>query len=222
MLVMAQDLQRVSTAAAALAAGAAALLALVPAAAQQGGGHPEMQTVVLIDLVADRGVGCGTIAPWEEELLRIKARELYDKFDPEQVPALQAEARERAAAASCDGVEIARWPEAEREGWETRDLPKYLVAYRAFALMNPPPDAFSAVTERADYGAAVRAIDTRLAALEVSGVEAPGRGTWWDYIDLMDRMLKTRAASGSDDSVDYIEEVARLTEFWLDDTLGES
>jgi hypothetical protein len=203
-----------------------------PAAAQQGGGHPDMQTVVLLSLVAKRGPECGTVAPWEALMLQTEARRLFEHFEPEERRTFRLEAIERAAAMACDDVVIVNYPKANREIWETQELPKRLAAYRAFAVMDEPPEIFRITAPRLDYGTAVRAVDARFGALEVAGVAAPGRGSWADYLDRVDAAVAERAATlrgeegerlrvTPDEAAAYVVEAALVGEAWLAEALGE-
>lgn len=203
---------------------AAALTAAAPTLGQEAEEAPVMQTVVLMSMVVERGPGCGTVKPWEAELLRSEAELLYERFEPEERPGFEARAAAWADAASCDEPALTAWPASQREAWEEERLPRFLIAYRALALLADPPSAFAAETGREDYGLAIRAIDARFGALEAGGVRAPGGGGWAQYLDRMERAVAARAARTDEASTDeasdrYFAEVARITELWLDEAL---
>ena len=214
------------TAVRAACVGLAACLVAAPTGAQLA---PDLQTTVVMSVIAERGGRCGVLAGWEAAVLRAEARRIRERFEPAERRLLLAEAVQRAAGVACDDPSMRAWVEAVRERIELEFLPKFLAAYRGLAVMDDRPEVFAAATGRVDYGPAVRAVDAQFATLEVAGVDAPGGAGWFDYADRIGVAIAARVdllATGEGDrdapgaAAVHIVESALIVELWLDAVLG--
>jgi hypothetical protein len=203
-------------------------LALAPPAAAQNSGLPgQQQSAVLVELMADRGLDCGLLRPWQAASLRIQTREAMARFDEAGRAAVAAEIDARRPKTGCDDPLLNAWIAGAEPNFEREYLPELLEGYRAFARQDAPPAVFLEAAARTDYAAALALIDAKLAALEAAGVRPAGQTSWRALAERQAGFAAqiSAAISGTGDAgrfsreqaAQIAEDVAHVGELWLAD-----
>jgi hypothetical protein len=192
-----------------------------PAVAQNNGLPGQQQSVVLVELIADRGL----LKSWQAASLRMQTRDQLGRFDDAGRTAVAAEIEAQRPTMGCDHATLTTWIEGAGPNLEREYLPELLAGYRAFALQAAPPAAFREATRRKDYADAIARIDAKLAALQAAGVQPPGRMTWAALADRQRALAAQIAAaiSGNADAgrfspaqaTQITQDVAQIGELWL-------
>ncbi len=178
-----------------------------------------------MEIIAQRGLGCGLLVPWQAAVLRAQSLEPLKRFDPEMRGRIAAEVGSGVESTPCDAPMVAGWIESTRDGVEAEMLPPYLIVYREMASAENPPAVFAATALRLDYTVAIDAINAKLEALEASGATPEGGKPWSDYIARTSEAAATiaRALRGEDEDGKYspdeaaalVAQSALITELWL-------
>lgn len=218
--------QRIVLSGVVVCAALAQNLGMAPAQAQ--GLPSQSQSVVLLGLIAERGLSCGLLKPWEAAAIVAQTQEITRRWEPEQRVDIVAETKTKLAETECDSPSITVWLDAAQPNFDSQFLSHYLIVYRAMAQMALPPAVFEAVALRADYAPAIAAIGAKLVAIEASGKPAEGGKPWADTIT-----KTTKAAEGFaealmdkegaetkrslDQIAAWIAQSALIVELWLED-----
>jgi hypothetical protein len=207
----------------------AAVVAATPASATaQNNGLPNRQpSLILVELIADRGLHCSLLRPWQAASLRMQARDQLATFDEAGRAAIAAEIDARRPKMLCDDALLKTWIEAAGPNFDREHLPELLAGYRAFARQITPPAPFQAATGRTDYADALTRIEDKLAALESAGVQPPGRMSWPALAERQAGFAAQLAAAisgigeagrfSAEQAAQIAEDVGRIGELWLQD-----
>ena len=200
-------------------------LTLVLAACARAGADPvppKVRSAAFVEMVAERGVACGLLRPWQGLSLRALALTDRENWPGERVEKLRDETARLAQKTGCDAEILTVWIDAAQKGFDHEMLPPYLVVYKTLAQMNPPPRVFTATSLRLDRRPVIAAIDAKLAALEASGRPAEGGKSWPEYIaDTSATALEFSEqleTEGGDQAAGWIAQSARIIEVWYEDS----
>ncbi len=199
----------------------------VPALAENRRLPGQQESAVVVELMADRGLHCGLLRPWQAASLRMQTRDLIARFDDAGRAAVAAEIEARRPAMACDDPLLTTWIKGSLPGFDREHLPELLAGYRALATQDVPPARFRNATGRKDYSSALALIDAKLAALEAAGVRPPGGKGWQALAERQAAFAAQMSAaiSGVGDAgrvspaqaAQIVEDVARIGELWLAD-----
>jgi hypothetical protein len=204
-----------------------ALFFVAPLASQNSGLPTGQQSAVLVELIADRGLHCGLLRPWQAASLRMQTRDLIARFDEARRAAIAKEIDARRPNMGCDDPLLTTWIEGTTPAFEREYLPELLAGYRALALRDPLPSPFVDVAARKDFEGALVLIDAKLAALEAAGVKPGGQPSWAALAERQAGFAAqiSAAISGTGDAgrfspeqaAQLAQDVARIGELWLAD-----
>jgi hypothetical protein len=197
----------------------------VPASAQNQRLPGQQESAVLVELIAERGLDCGLLRPWQAASLRMQTRDLIASFDDVGRAAVAAEIDARRPAMACDDPLLTTWIEGAEPNFDREHLPELLAGYRALATLEVLPAPFRDATGRTDFTAALAQINAKLAALEAAGVQPPGGKGWQALAERQAGFAAQMSAaiSGVGDAgrfsraqaAQLMEDVARIGELWL-------
>lgn len=155
-----------------------ALLLAAPLAAQNSGLPNRVETVVLMELIVERGLDCELLRPWQGAGLRMQVRQDRERLNEAELAQVAGEVASRRPDMACDDGLLTTWIGAAGPNMEREFLPELLTAYRALALLPEVPAPFVEATGRDEFDEAIARIDAKLAELAASGVQPPGGMTW--------------------------------------------
>ncbi len=202
----------------------AAALAAAPLRAQQA--PPDPASYIFLATVADRGLNCGLLKPWQVAAILSEAGRLLNAFEEADRDGVIAQATEQAAATPCDDAGVNQWIQGATPGIEREWLPPNLALYRALATMDEPPQLFLDIVGDTDLTSAVASIDAQIASFEIGGLVAEGGLAWDDYLsqiaDVAAQIVSAAAgepdaAFPQDDATSYIVDAAVIVTLWLSD-----
>jgi hypothetical protein len=205
---------------------ACALLCASPVWGQQLSSR--VRSAAMLEVIAERGVDCGLMRPWQAAALRALNRQDMASWEDEARAQAVSETDRQLGETDCDDGTMRLWIEGSSRGFDSEMLPPYLVAYRTLATMPEPPQVFAATTLRLDYAPAIAAIDAKFAALEASGAVAEGGYSWPDYIARTGGFIEEFAATlsdpdasgpAADEAASWLAQSALVVELWLADEL---
>lgn len=217
----------------ALAVAPAVILAATTSAtsayAQNNGLPTRYQSVVLVEVIAQRGESCGLLRPWEAASLQTQLREEAARLSDAERVTVAKEVDTRLAAMTCDDSLLNSWIKGAKPGFDREHLPELLTAYRAMSSLERPPAAFTQTAKRTDFAAAHAMIDAKIAALDAAGVKPSSGMTWQALADRQAGFASQIAAAiaGTNDAgrfsaaqaTQLAEDVARIVELWLADSV---
>tara|TARA_R110002073_G_scaffold19336_24_gene70800 strand:- start:1680 stop:2372 length:693 start_codon:yes stop_codon:yes gene_type:complete len=210
-------------------AATAALTA--PALAQNNGLPTQRQGVVLVEVIAQRGVECDLLRPWQGEALRAQSSRDMARYDDAEQAEIRAEIATMAGEMTCDTPFLNAWIDGASAGFEREMLPFFLVGYTAFAEMDTPPELFSELTEREDYGLPLSMIGAEIERLQDNGVMPEGGVEWPAFEARIDEAATDIAGAlrgeeggdfPADEAAGYVTDIATVTELWLTDQTTET
>lgn len=193
-------------------------------AVAQEGLPSAVRSNAFVQMVAERGLECGLLKPWESAALAGMVRDDMSRRSEELQAQMEAEAARLSAETSCDANALNVWIEGSSPGFEREILPPYLVAYLQLAQMETPLEVFTDTTSLDDYGPAIARIEAKIDALEAEGVMPEGGMSWPAFMDRVEDFVAGFSAmldSGDQDSAEIaqakgmIEKSALITELWL-------
>jgi hypothetical protein len=203
------------------------LLFAAPLASQNNGLPTQRQSAVLMELIADRGLHCGLLRPWQAASLRMQTREMTARFGEAGRAAIAAEIEARRPDMGCDDRLLTTWITGAGPNLEREYLPELLAGYRALALQDPPPAPFVETAGREDFARALVRIDAKLAALEAAGEQPAGQMSWRVLAERQERLAAQIGAAiagtgdagrfSSEQAANIAADVARIGELWLAD-----
>lgn len=204
-----------------------ALVAVTPLVAQNNGLPSRQQSAVLVELIADRGLDCGLLRPWQAASLRMQTRDEIASFDEAGRAAIAKELDARRPLMGCDDGLLTTWIESAGPNMEREALPELLAGYRALALLDPTPATFVKAAGREDFADALVLIDAKLAAMEAAGIQPAGQMSWPALAErqagFAAQIGATIAGTGEagrfspEQAAQIAEDVARIGELWLAD-----
>jgi hypothetical protein len=204
-----------------------ALLLAAPLAAQNSGLPNPVETVVVMELIVERGLECGLLRPWQGAGLRIQIRQDRERLDEAEHAQVAREVEARRPDMGCDDGLLTTWIGAAGPNMEREFLPELLTAYRALALLADVPAPFIEASGRDDFEEAIARVDDKLAELEASGVRPPG-GMTWEELEVRQagavaEFATVMAGGGTEGSPSVaqaerlVRDVAVVVELWLAD-----
>lgn len=203
-------------------------LALSGAAAAQDNRPSQYRSLVFLGAIADRGLACGLLRPWQAAALNVQAADVMHRWTPEQRTQLQSDAAAQGEAMACDDESMNVWIGGAQRGFEGEMLAHFIVIYAALSEMAPPVAPFTDATQLQSHDEARAAIAAKLAELEASGAVPEGGGPWPDFIARTSAAVTqtVRAYEAGELPERYTREQietliagsVRVTELWLADS----
>lgn len=211
-----------------LMSSAAGILCAAPALAQNNGTPSRDQTVVYMTTIAERGLECDLLLPWESLTLKVQILQAEGarlSFKQKQEAAEKVAARKTDMA--CDDAGLTEYIDGAGPGIDREILPPYLVMYHTFGSLENAPALFTAAAPRLDYRQPIAKIEAKFADYEAKGYKPEGGGSWGDYRkSLAGIMTEALANMDSGDpqksrkakqAITYMPTSAVIVETWLAD-----
>lgn len=189
------------------------------------------RTVVMLHVIADKGVECDLLDEWEAMVIKIQARQ--ERRDWEKARRLRA-ARAIAddmAEKDCADKMVTGWIGAARPNLSAEGLAPFMVIYQHLAKMDMPVAMFDAATQRLDYSVPIARIEAEFERLEAKGRVAEGGKGWDEYraglIPFLDDAIAALQTGEpldsrkSKEALVYISSAVRIVETWLDETADD-
>ena len=214
-----------------LLAVTATLALTAPALAQNNGVPTQRQGLVMVEVIAQRGVECDLLRPWESQALRSQTSREMAAYDAETQAEITAEIATMSADMACDAPFLNAWIDGAHPGFEREMLPFFLVGYTAFAEMDTPPALFTELTGRDDYGLPLSMIASEIERLQGEGVMPEGGVEWPAFETRIDAAAADIAGAlrgeeggnfPAEEAAGYVRDIATVIELWLDDAETEN
>lgn len=214
-----------------LASAALALTLAASALAQNNGLPTQRQDLVMVEAIAQRGLDCALLRPWQAEALHMQTRMELGQYDAATRAGIDTEIATMADGMACDDGLLNAWIEGASPGFEREMLPFFLVAYDAMAGLDPVPALFAEETGRTDFGRPRAIIGAEIERLQDAGIHPEGGVEWDAYETRIDTAAAEIAGvlNGTEsgrfshtEAEGYVTDIARVTELWLDDAVTES
>tara|TARA_R110002073_G_scaffold26574_1_gene87056 strand:- start:156 stop:854 length:699 start_codon:yes stop_codon:yes gene_type:complete len=208
-----------------------ALTLTASALAQNNGLPTQRQGLVLVETIAQRGVECDLLRPWESQALRAQTSREMAAYDAETRAEIEAEIASMAGEMACDAPFLNAWIEGAHPGFEREMLPFFLVGYTAFAQMDTPPALFTEMTGRDNFDLPLSMVGAEIERLQSNGVMPEGGVEWPAFEARIDEAAADiagalRGEEGGDfpaeEAAGYVRDIATVTELWLTDQMTET
>lgn len=189
------------------------------------------RSVIMLHVIADKGLECGLLNEWESMVIRVQARQERRNWDRDRRQRAAAAIASDVAEKGCDDGLVTGWIDAARPNLSAEGLAPFLVIYQELAKLDTPPEMFDAASLRLDYTDAIDRIEAEFARLEAEGRVAEGGQGWDEYRAglkvFFDEAVIALAAGEpaasrkSREALNYISFSVRVVETWLAETAAE-
>jgi hypothetical protein len=182
----------------------------------------QVQSVVLLNVVAAKGAECGMLRPWEAAIVGSLAEQDTLNWDEERKATAAAETETLLSETNCETPVVSTWIEGARPGIASEYLSLYIVVYRTLLEMDDPPQIFEDLAMRDTPDQDIAAIDDALAAMEASGARPDGGGPWPEFVERMAGAVHQfspmlDAGEAPPDVAFLMPEAITISELWLAD-----
>lgn len=182
----------------------------------------QVQSVVLLNIIAAKGAECGMLRPWEATIVSSLAEQETLNWDEERKAAAAAETETRLGETNCETPVVSSWIEGARPGIASEYLSLYIVVYRTLLEMDDPPQIFEDLAMRDTPDEDIAAIDDALAAMEASGARPDGGGPWSQFIERTEEAVQQfvpmlDAGEAPPDVAFLMPKAITISELWLAD-----
>lgn len=214
-----------------LVSAALALTLAAPALAQNNGLPTQRQGLVMVETIAQRGLECDLLRPWQAQALRAQSSREMARYDADTQAGIEAEIATMAEEMACDTPFLNAWIDGASAGFEREMLPFFLIGYTAFAEMDTPPALFIELTGRTDYGLPLSMVGAEIERLQADGVMPEGGASWPEFEARVDEAADDiagalRGEEGGDftagEAAGYVTDIATVTELWLADQMADT
>lgn len=192
---------------------------------------PRVKSAAFLEVIAERGVDCGLMKPWQAASLRALNLRDMNGWSFERRQAFQEETARRLKDTDCTNEAMNVWIEGASRGFESEMLAPYLIVYRTIVGYESPPEIFTQTTVRLRYGPVVKAINAKLEEIQESGAPAEGGKPWPEYVAGIEEAARgfVSTLSNPDASHEereqaaiFIAQTAHIVELWMLETPAEN